>query len=140
VEHPIVGFVVRLIVQVVGNAAGLIVAAATLDDVSLTTAALVLDVLIFTGVYLVVLPMLQKQALRRSEAIAGSSALLTTLVALVVTVWLSDGLRISGVSAWIATTVIVWVVSLVIGIALPWLIVRRQRRGGQPAATGRRGR
>ena len=137
------GFVVRLIVQVVGNAAGLIVAAATLDDVSLTTAALVLDVLIFTGVYLVVLPMLQKQALRRSEAIAGSSALLTTLVALVVTVWLSDGLRISGVSAWIATTVIVWVVSLVIGIALPWLIVRRQlrqRRGGQPAATGRRGR
>ena len=87
--------------------------------------------------------MLQKQALRRSEAIAGSSALLTTFVALVVTVWLSDGLRISGWSAWIATTVIVWCVSLVIGIVLPWLIVRRQlrqRRGGQPAAMGRRGR
>jgi hypothetical protein len=142
-HDPTVGFIARLVVMVVGNAVGLIVAALVLDDVALSAAALVLDVLVFTGVCLVTLPMIQKQALRRSEAIAGSSALLTTFVALVVTVWLSDGLRISGVSAWVAATVIVWAVSLLVGIALPWLLVRRavRRRRGQATATvGRRGR
>ena len=128
------GFVARLAVQVVANAAGLVVAAVALDDVSLTAAALLLDVLIFTGISIIVLPMIQKQALRRSEVIGGSSALLTIAVALVVTVWLSDGLRISGVSAWVATIVIVWAVALVVGILLPWLIVRRS-----VAAATRRG-
>ena len=106
------GFVARLAVQVVANAAGLVVAAVVLDDVALTAAALLLDVLIFTGISIIVLPMIQKQALRRSEVIGGSSALLTIAVALVVTVWLSDGLSISGLSAWVATIVIVWAVAL----------------------------
>ena len=139
----VVGFVARLAVQVVANAAGLVVAAVVLDDVSLTAAALLLDVLIFTGMSIIVLPMMQKQALRRSEVIGGSSALLTTAVALVVTVWLSDGLRISGLSAWIATIVIVWAVALVVGILLPWFLVRRsvaRRRSGAPTAMTRRGR
>ena len=57
--------------------------------------------------------------------------------------WLSDGLRIGGLSAWIATIVIVWAVALAVGILLPWFLVRRsvaRRRNAAPAAMTRRGR
>jgi hypothetical protein len=133
-DHAVVRFVGRLVISVLGNAVGLIVAAAALDGVSLTAGALLLDVLVFTGVALIVLPMIQKQAIRGSEAIAGSSALLACFVALVVTVLLSDGLRISGVGAWVGTTVIVWAVALVAGLLLPWLFLRR-RIGGAGRGT-----
>jgi hypothetical protein len=126
-------FLARLLVQVVGNAVGLIVAATILDGVSLTAAALVLDVLVFTGVSVVALPMIQKQAIRRSEAIAGSSALITCLIALIVTVVLSDGLRIDGLTAWVAATVVVWAVSVLIGVLLPWVLLRRGVRRARAA-------
>lgn len=134
-------FFVRLLVQVVGNAVGLIAAATTLDGVSLTAAGLVVDVLVFTVVSVVALPMIQKQAIRRSEAIAGSSALITCLIALIVTVVLSDGLRIDGLTAWVAGTVVVWAVSVLVGVLLPWVLLRRRvrrARAAQPAPMVRR--
>jgi hypothetical protein len=138
-DHPGVRFVARLAIQVLGNAVGLVVAASVLDGVSLTFAALLLDVLIFTGISVLLLPLIQKQAIRRSEALAGSSALVTCFLALVLTVWWSDGLRISGLTAWIATPVVVWAVALVLGIALPWLLLKRKVAQRRDAPVTRRG-
>src|SRR6188472_3375713 len=119
-------FLVRVALAALGNAIGLIAAAAILDQVSLNLAGLLLDVVVFTVVSAIALPAIQKQAIRRSEALAGSSALVTCFIALVVTVWWSDGLRISGVSGWVLATIIVWAGSLAAGILLPWLLVRRR--------------
>jgi putative membrane protein len=131
----------RILTLLLGNAIGLVLAAALLDGVSLNLGSFVVDVLVFTGVALVALPMIQKQAIRRSEAIAGSSALLTSLVALVVTVLVTDGLRISGLGSWVAAMVIVWAGALVVGVLLPWLLLRRalnRRADGPSAARTRR--
>jgi uncharacterized membrane protein YvlD (DUF360 family) len=52
-------------------------------------------------------------------------SLIATLVALIVTDLLSDGLSISGIGTWIAATVIVWVSSLLAAFILPFLGLKK---------------
>ena len=62
-------------------------------------------------------------------------------IALIVTTVVSDGLRISGVTAWVAATVVVWAVSVLVGVFLPWALLRRRvrrARADQRVPAGRR--
>lgn len=120
----------RLALTLIGNAVGLIVAAALLEDMTLTAAGFITALAIFTGVMVLILPLIQKQALRNS-ALAGGSALIATLIALIVTAWIADGLTIQGGLTWFLATVIVWVTSLIAGLLLPLILfknVLRERR------------
>ena len=82
-------------------------------------------VVIFTIVFALLQPFLLVQ-LRRSRAAAlGGVALIATLVSLIVTDLLSDGLTIDGVGTWIAATVIVWLAALLAGFILPFLGLRK---------------
>ena len=119
---------IRIVVAVLANAVGLIVAALVLDDMALDARSFLLALGIFTLVELIALPALQKAAFKHSEALAGGSALASVLVALIITDVLSDGLSISGVSTWLLATVIIWAVVLAAGIILPVTIFRRWRR------------
>lgn len=118
-------FLIRVGLQLLGNAVGLLVAAAILDDMELTGAAFVVAVLIFTGLEIIIQPLIMKAALKNAEALQGSSALLTTFVALVLTAWISDGLTISGVDTWIFATVIVWLVTMLAGVVLPMIFLKK---------------
>lgn len=115
---------IRVVLALVGNAIGLIVAAAVLDKMEIDGAAFVIAVLIFTGVSIVVQPLITKLALKNAEALQGSSALLTTLVALVLTGLISDGLNIDGLGTWLIATVIVWATTLLAGVILPALFLK----------------
>ena len=55
----------------------------------------------------------------------GGVALIATLVALIVTDLVSDGLSISGIGTWIAATVIVWIAALLAAFVLPFLGLRK---------------
>ena len=120
---------IRLVVSaalyLVANAVGLLVANALLDDVSIDGAAFLLAVVIFTVVEVVVQPLVTQVAMRHSRALLGSSALIATLIGLVVTTVVSDGLSISGVVAWVLATVIVWAAALVAGLVLPAIFVKK---------------
>lgn len=117
---------IRLLLQLVGNALGLIVAAAILDDMSIDGAAFVVAVVIFTLLSVIVQPMIQKAALKNAGALQGSSALITTFVALVLTAWISDGLQIDGVATWILGTIIVWLITLLAGVILPVIFLKKE--------------
>jgi putative membrane protein len=121
--------VIRLLISVViallANAIGLVVAAWLLDGVSLDGAGFVVAVLVFSGVEVVTQPLVTQIALKHAGALVGSSALVAAFVGIVVTAWLTDGLRIDGVGAWLLTTVVVWAVSLVAALVLPALLLRR---------------
>lgn len=119
-------------VYLVANAIGLLVAAAVLDDVTIDGTAFVLAVVIFTVVEVVIQPLITQIAVRHSRALMGSSALVATLVGLVVTDVVSEGLSISGALTWVLATVIVWAAGLVAGLVLPALFLKR-------AATDTRG-
>ena len=124
-----VRLIVSMIIRLAANGLGLIVAALVLDDMTLTVAAFFIDLLIFTVVVVVAQPVVQKAALKHSEALMGSSALVASFVALVITAWLSDGLQISGAVTWLLATVIVWAASLLAGVLLPVIFVKRAVQG-----------
>lgn len=100
--------IARAALSLLANAVALVVAAVLLDKVSLTLGGFVLAVAVFTGVAIVVEPLIRQTAVRNAPAILGSTALVATLVSLIVTVILTDGLQISGSLTWIMATVVVW--------------------------------
>lgn len=122
---------ISAVVYLVANAVGLLVADALLDDVSIDGAAFVLAVVIFTIVEVVIQPLVTQIAMRHSRALLGSSALIATLVGLVVTTVVSDGLSISGALTWVLATVIVWAAALVAGLILPAIFVKKAVAGGR---------
>ena len=121
--------VATTVVAIVSNAIGLIVAAIVLDRMTLGGAAFVIAVLIFTGVELLVQPHLRQTAITKAPALLGSTALVATLVSVIVTNLISDGLQISGVTTWIAAAVIIWVIALVTQLLLPFVIFKKTLRG-----------
>ena len=115
----------RIVVALIANAVGLIVAALILDDMSLDAGAFFVALLIFTLVELLVHPALQKAALRHSDALVGGTALAAVLIALIVTDIISDGLSISGALTWLLATVIVWGAVLLASVILPVTIFKK---------------
>jgi hypothetical protein len=120
-----VRFLATTALAVIGSAIGLIVAAALLDDMSLSASAFILDVLIFTAAFVLLHPLVMKTALLHSSALVGGSALIATLLALIVTDVLSDGLSISGVGTWVLATIIVWAATLLAGVLLPMVLFKK---------------
>jgi uncharacterized membrane protein YvlD (DUF360 family) len=121
----VIRLLVRTAVAVAANAVGLLVAAALLDGVHLNGAAFLLAVVIFTVAFALLQPFLLLQ-FRRLRAFAFvAAALLATLISLVVTDLISDGLNINGAGTWIAATVIVWLAALLAGFILPFLGLRK---------------
>ena len=116
---------VRTAVAVAANSVGLLVAAALLDGLHLNGGAFIVAVVIFTVAFALLQPFLFLQMRRRRLLALLAAPLLATLVALIVTDLVSDGLTIDGAGTWIAATVIVWLAALAAAFILPFLGLRR---------------
>jgi len=121
----VIRLIVRTAVMLLANAVGLIVASLVLDGMDIDVTSFIIAVVIFTVVYALMLPFLASQLRRGGSSVLGGVALVATLVSLIVTDLVSDGLSISGVGTWIAATVIVWVVSLLAAFILPFLGLKK---------------
>ena len=122
-----------VLLSLVANAIGLIVAAVVLDDMTLDAGAFVVEVALFTVVVFVIRPLIVQTGLQHAPAISGSSALLATLVGLVVTSVVSDGLQIRGAVTWVLATIVVWLISMIGALVLPALFLKRQVAGSARA-------
>jgi uncharacterized membrane protein YvlD (DUF360 family) len=122
-----VRFIVRTAIMLAANAVGLIVAAIVLDGVDLNVSGFIVAVVIFTVALALMTPFLASTMRRNrsSSSALGGVALIATLAALIITDLISDGLSISGVGAWIAATVIVWLASLLAAFVLPYLGLKK---------------
>ncbi len=127
------------VLALLGNAIGLIVAAVVLEDMTLSGAAFVVEVLIFTAAFVILQPLAVKLAWQHSSTLAGGSALFATLAALIVADFLSDGMSITGVVTWLLATLIVWLVAVLAGILLPLVLFKKTlgRVAARPAARDR---
>lgn len=118
--------IVRTAIALLANAVGLIVAAALLDGMTLNASGFVVAVVIFTVVFALMQPFLVSQFRRGgSSSLLGGVALIATLVSLIVTTLVTDGLSISGIGTWIAATVIVWLAAVLAAFILPFLGLRK---------------
>jgi uncharacterized membrane protein YvlD (DUF360 family) len=115
---------IRALLTLLANAAGLYIASLLLDGFKISGPGYVTAVIIFTVTTMVLGPFVAMVALRNIPAIMGGIALVTTLVGLILTDLLTDGLSISGVDTWILATLIVWLCSLLAAIILPLFLFK----------------
>ena len=116
---------VRLLIAFVANAVGLIVAALVLDRMSLNATGFLVAVAVFTVVFALMHPFLVTSFRLAPGPVLGGVALIATLIALIATELLTDGLSIRGVGTWIAATVIVWLASVLAAFILPFLGLKK---------------
>jgi len=121
----VIRFLVRTLIALVANAVGLIVAAIVLDDVELDATSFVVAVVIFTAVFVLLQPFLAVNLRRMGPGMLGAVSPIATLVSLIVTDLLTDGLSISGALTWILAALIVWLVALVATLLLPFLGLKK---------------
>jgi uncharacterized membrane protein YvlD (DUF360 family) len=117
--------IARVVLSLLSNALGVWVADLLLTGFHVEyLTGFVVEVAIFTVITALVQPLIIKMTFRRSAALAGSSALIATFVALLITVLISK-MSISGVSTWILATIIIWLVSMLGGVLLPLFLFRK---------------
>lgn len=108
------------------NAVGLAVAALVLEDMSIDVTAFLVAVAIFTAVEVVSRPYFVSLAMKGASYLQGATALVATLTGLIITALISDGLRIEGITTWIAATLIVWAAALAAALLLPIIFVKNR--------------
>lgn len=123
--------IARLVVGVLANAVGLLVASALLDGFSVNASSFVLAVMVFSAATVVLGPLVLKVAVTSASFLVGGISLITTLIGLIITRLLTDGLHIEGLSTWITATVIIWMFSMVANLILPLLIFRKVLKNNQ---------
>ncbi len=117
--------IASLTVGILANATGLIVAAVSLENFSLNAMSFIIATLIFSAVVIVLGPLVTKIALTKAPYLMGGIALVTTLISLIITNVMSNGISIQGLGTWIAATVIIWVFSIIGNLFLPLLIFKK---------------
>ncbi len=114
----------RLVVSLIADAVALIAASALLTDMTLDVSGFVIALAVFAGTSLLIEPLIRQVALKNTPALLGSSALIATLVSLIVATVVSSGMTITGAKTWVLATVAVWVIALVVRLLLPFLIFK----------------
>jgi hypothetical protein len=123
----VIRLLVRTGIALVAAAFGLIVADVVLKGVHISVGSFFSAVLIFAITYALMQPFMISQLRRgaRGSAALGGVALFSTLIALIVTDLVSNGLRIHGVGDWLAATLLVWLSSLLAGFLLPYFGLKK---------------
>ncbi|MCH5644472.1 phage holin family protein [Gordonia sp. ABSL49_1] len=116
--------IIRTVVYLVSAAIGLLVASAVLDDFNLHAAGFLVAVVVFSAAQLILGPFIFKVVRNNAEAFVGGVGLVSTFVALLIASFVGDGLDITGASTWIAGTVIVWLVTAIATMLLPFLLAK----------------
>ena len=117
---------IRLAVFIAAAAIGLLITSLLFDGFSIDAIGFIEVAVIYAIVLGLFTPLLTQQAQRsRSAMLSGGVGLGAVFAALVITDLISDGLTISGIGTWIGATVVVWLVTLLAGLLLPVLVVKR---------------
>jgi hypothetical protein len=114
----------RAVVLLVSWAIGLLVAAWVVPGVSLSASGFIVAVVLFSAAQATLSLVIVKLPRAYASLLLGGTGLALTLVALILASALTSGLTIPGVAAWVATTIVVWLVTTVGAISLPEVLVR----------------
>jgi hypothetical protein len=114
----------RAVVLLVSWAIGLLVAAWIVPGVSLSASGFIVAVVLFSAAQATLSLLIVKLPRAYASLLMGATGLALTLGALILASTLTHGLTIHGVASWVATTIVVWLVTTVGAISLPEVLVR----------------
>ena len=118
-------FFATAILTLLGNALGLLIAAWILPDFSVSPLGFIWSVVFFTLAQLILAPFVLKMAIDYMPAFRGGVALVTILVVLVLTVWFTGGVSISGLATWVLAPLIIWLATILAGVVLPLFMFKK---------------
>jgi hypothetical protein len=119
-------FFIRVVVFIASAALGLWITSLLIDGFQINARGFVTSVLVFAVLQSVLSPIFAKLANRYARALLGGVGLISTFIALLVAHFFTGGLQISGLSAWIAATAVVWLVTALATWLLPFLFVKKK--------------
>lgn len=135
------GLLIRTAIYLGTAALGLGAAALLFDDFRVTLYGFLTATVIFAVAQTIFTPIIMKLIERYASALISLIGLLSTWVALFVATLFAGGLQITGLSTWIAATVVVWVVTAIGSWVLPLIFLRdkdnkdtKGKKKAQPSA------
>jgi hypothetical protein len=114
----------RAFVLLASWAIGLLVAAWIVPRVSLSVPGFIVAVAIFAVTQTILSFAILKLPHGCASLLLGGTGLALTIVALILASVLTHGLTIDGMASWLATTVVVWLMTTIGAITLPELRIR----------------
>lgn len=118
---------IRLAIFTASVTGGLLLAGLLVDGFALTISGFALTLVVFAVLQALLAPLSERLMKRFAPALLGGVGLISTFVALLLASLIPGGIAISGLSAWILGTLVVWLVTA-IGAALLAVIVRNRAR------------
>jgi hypothetical protein len=115
---------VRAAVLLASWAIGLLVAAGIVPGVSLSVSGFIVAVMVFAATQALLSLSILKLPHGYVSLLLGGTGLALTIVALILASILTHGLTIDDMASWLATTVVVWLVTTIGAITLPELLIR----------------
>jgi hypothetical protein len=109
----------RAVLLLASWAIGLLVAAWIVPGVSLSVPGFIVAVVVFAVTQAILSLSILKLPHRYASLLLGGTGLALTIVALILASVLTHGLTIDGMASWLATTVVVWLVTTIGAITLP---------------------
>ncbi len=116
----------RAVVLLGSWAIGLLVAAWVVPGVSLSLSGFLVAVVVFSVAQAFLSLLILKLPHGYASLLLGGTGLALTIVALSLASLSTHGLTIRGIASWVATTVVVWLVTTVGAISLPELFARHE--------------
>lgn len=118
-------FLIQIAVFLGSAAVGLLVASMTINGVNVKALGFISAVVIYAVIQAVITPFLMKIAAKKASAFLGGTGLVATFLALLAASQISNGLTIrGGVTTWVSVTLVVWLVTAVATLMLPYLLVK----------------
>ena len=114
----------RAVVLLGSWAIGLLVAAWVVPGVSVSVPGFIVAVVLFSVAQTILSLFILRLPRAYASLLLGGTGLALTLIALILASEFTHGLTIRGAESWIATTIVVWLVTTVGAISLPEVLVR----------------
>lgn len=112
-------------VSLVSAAIAFLVTALIVKNFHLSWGGFIVGVVVFVVAQAVLSPFVFNVARKYASPVLGGVGIVSTLLSLWIATLFSDGLRIDGVGAWIASALIVWLITALGGWLLMWLVGKK---------------
>lgn len=118
----------RAVVLLVSWSIGLLVAARVVPGVSVSVSGFIVAVVLFSVAQAGLSLWIEKLPRAYASLFLGGTGLALTLVALILSSVITHGIGMRGVESWVATTVVVWLITTIGAISLPAVLDRDPAR------------
>lgn len=118
-------FLINAGISLVGALLAFWIASMIIDGFTVTWNGILIAAVVFTVAQALLGPVVFNLARKYASAILGGIGLVSTLLALVVATLFDGGITIEGATAWIASTVLIWLVTALITWILGYFLITK---------------